>query len=264
MVRVPYSNSSIHQSVALAVALETSVSGRSKLSNSLLETRSSTSRSASSVVDRTIKLTRNMSFQAAAASGAARITVGRMTLFIGTNQVTKLNQDPIVLAYEGSRLKWANTKYETTGADGRGYGLFYNGKQLYAAFSVDGTQGQPNQDFRRVSGGATQPWLRSYGNGGGPKVAVVARLDPANGKLLSAVYLSAINNGKSNSFVVKGMNMSGNNLWVNGLSYFAPRKLDGAPMQQIDQTKKSPFSYNITLTPDLKTALRVSAVGWRV
>jgi hypothetical protein len=221
-------------------------------------------RAASSVNSKTVKLTSKMTFQQAAASGAARVDVGKRTLFIGTRQVTSINQDPIILAYEGGKLKWANTKYETTGTDGRGYGLFYNGKNLYAAFSVDGTQGTPSQDFRRVSGGAAQPWMRSYGTGGGAKVAVVAKLDPATGNLQSAVYLSAINtSGKSNSFAVKGMVMSGSNLWVNGVSYFAPRKLDGKPMQQVDKTKTSPFSYNITLTPDLKSGVKVSASGWK-
>lgn len=260
--------SNLNRSAALSTgSLHPSSRSANRLLNPLNQSGSAVpiklNRAASSVSDKTIKLSTNMTLQQASASGAARVDVGKMTVFIGTRQVTSINQDPVVLAYEGGKLKWSNTKYETTGADGRGYGLFYNGSSLYAAFSVDGTQGTPAQDFRRVSGGATQAWMRSYGSGGGAKVAVVAKLDPANGNLQSAVYLSAINNGKSNSFAVKGMSMNGKNLWVNGISYFAPRKIDGAPMKQIDMTKKSPFSYTIELTPDLKTALKASATGWR-
>jgi hypothetical protein len=211
----------------------------------------------------TVKLTNRMTETQAAQSGAARVKVGTQTLYIGTRQATSINQDPIVLAYEGGKLKWANTKYETTGADGRGYGLFYNGTSLYGVFSIDGTQGLPAQDFRRVSGGATQAWMRSYGTGGGAKAAVVAKLDLKNGNLQSAVYLSAINSGKTNSFQVKGLGMNGKNLWVNAISYFAPRKIDGTAMRQIDITAKSPFSYSIELTADLKTAVKASATGWQ-
>lgn len=211
----------------------------------------------------TVKLTAKMTEAQAAQSGAARVKVGTQTLYIGTRQATSINQDPIVLSFEGGKLKWANSKYETTGADGRGLGLFYNGTSLYSVFSIDGTQGLPSQDFRRASGGATQAWMRSYGAGGGAKAAVVAKLDPKSGNLQSAVYLSAVNSGKTNSFQVKGLGMNGKNLWVNALSYFAPRKINGTAMKQINTTAKSPFSYGIELTPDLKTAVKASATGWQ-
>lgn len=220
-------------------------------------------RSASSISLNPVKLTSKMTEAQASQSGAARVKVGTQTLYIGTRQATSINQDPIVLSYEGGKLKWANTKYETTGADGRGMGLFYNGTGLYGVFSIDGTQGLPTQDFRRVSAGATQAWMRSYGAGGGAKAAVVAKLNPRNGNLQSAVYLSAINNGKTNSFQVKGLAMNGKNLWVNAISYFAPRKIDGTAMRQTDPTATSPFNYSIELTPDLKTAVKASATGWQ-
>jgi hypothetical protein len=216
----------------------------------------------SSVNLNVVKLSAKLTEAQVMAAGAARVSIGKQTLYIGTQQVTASNQNPIVLAFEGGKLRWANTKYETTGADGRGMGLFYNGKNLYGVFSVDGTQGKPTQDFRRVSGGAMQAWLRSYGNGGGAKVSVVAKLDPRNGNLQSAVYLSALNNGKTNSLQVKQLGMSGSNLWVNANSYFAPRNINGTAMQQIG-TAKSPFNYTIELSPDLKKALKASATGWR-
>lgn len=218
---------------------------------------------ASSVNLSTVKLSTGMSETQVAATGAARVKVGSQTLYIGTRQVTSINQDPIVLAYEGGKLKWSNTKYETTGADGRGYGLFYNGTSLYGVFSIDGTQGTSSQDFRRASSGATQSWMRTYGAGGGAKAAVVAKLDPKTGNLQTAVYLSAVNSGKTNSFQVKGLSMSGSNLAVTGISYFAPRNVDGTAMKQTDMTKKSPFTYNITLTSDLKKGLKASASGWQ-
>lgn len=218
---------------------------------------------ASSVNLSAVKLTTKMTEAQVAASGAARVQMGKQTLYIGTQQVTSTNQNPVVLAFESGKLKWSRTDYETTGTDGRGLGLFYNGNALYSVFSVDGTQGAPAQDFRRVSGGAAQSWMRSYGNGGGAKAAVVAKLNPANGALQSAVYLSANNSGKTNSFQVKGLGMSGANLWVSGVSYFAPRNIDGSAMAPAaGSTAKSPFTYSLELTPDLKRAVKATATGW--
>jgi hypothetical protein len=199
-----------------------------------------------------------------AATGAARIQLGTQTLYIGTQQVTSINQDPVIVSFDSSNpaKNWVRTDYEMTGTDGRGYGLFWSGTQLYGVFSVDGTQGTADQDFRRVSSGATQSWLRSYGVGGGAKVAVLAKLNPATGEMTDAVYLSAINSGKSNSLAIDGLttNATGN-LVVSAKSYFAPRRPDGKPMTQTG-TGGSPFDYTLEITPDLKTVVSTSAVGW--
>ena len=61
---------------------------------------------------------------------------------------------------------WVRTDYEITGADSRGYGLFWSGADLYGVFSVDGTQGTSAEDFRRASSDASTGWIRSYGSGG--------------------------------------------------------------------------------------------------
>lgn len=199
-----------------------------------------------------------------AATGAARLQLGTQTLYIGTQQVTSINQNPVIVSFDSRNPSnhWARTDYEVTGTDGRGYGLFWSGTQLYGVFSVDGTQGTPDQDFRRVSSGATQSWLRSYGTGGGAKVAVLAKLNLATGEMTDAVYLSAINSGKSNSLAINGLttNAAGN-LVVSADSYFAPRRPDGKPMTQTG-TGGSPFDYTLEITPDLKTVISTSAVGW--
>jgi hypothetical protein len=218
-----------------------------------------------SVNTSTIKFSANDSEAAIAATGAARIQLGTQTIYIGTQQVSSTNQNPIIASFDSSNPanRWVQTGYEVTGADGRGYGLFWSGSNLYGVFSVDGTQGTPDQDFRRASADDTQAWLRSYGQGGGAKVAVLARLDPATGAMIDAAYLSAIlSDGKSNSLAVTNVTVNAaGNLVVSAQSYYAPRRPDGQAMTQTS-SDSSPFDYTVEITPDLKTVVSTAAIGW--
>ena len=199
-----------------------------------------------------------------AATGAVKLTLGSQRIYIGTSQVTAKNQNPLIVSFDDQvpGNNWSRNDYEVTGADGRGYGLSWDGQNLYALFTVDGTQGQPSEDFRRASSGAITGWLKTYGVGGGPKVTVIARLDPKTGLMQEAAYLSAINSGKSNSLVVTGVtvNASGN-LEILANSWFAPRRPDGKPLTRVT-TAGSPFAYTIEITRDLKRVVRTAAVGW--
>lgn len=213
----------------------------------------------------TIKFSASDSEAAIAATGAARLRLGTQTFYIGTQQASSINQNPIIASFDSTNpsKRWVRTDYEVTGADGRGYGLFWSGTALYGIFSVDGTQGAIAQDFRRASGGATQPWLKSYGQGGGAKVAVLAKLNPATGEMAAAVYLSAVlSNGNSNSFAITKLSTnSAGNVVVAAKSYFAPRRPNGTAMTQVG-TGSSPFDYTLEITPDLKTVVQTKAVGW--
>jgi hypothetical protein len=218
-----------------------------------------------SVNANTAKFSPGASEATIAATGAASIKLGTQTLYIGAQQVSSTNQNPIIVSFDSSNPSnnWTQTSYEITGTDGRGYGLYWSGTNLYAVFSVDGTQGTPDQDFRRASSGATQQWLKSYGQGGGAKVAVLAKLNPTTGDMTDAVYLSALlSNGNSNSLAVTGVSVNAaGNLIVNAKSYFAPRRPDGQAMTQTS-SGSSPFDYTAEITPDLKTVVNTSAVGW--
>jgi hypothetical protein len=200
-----------------------------------------------------------------AASKAQKIAIGTQTLYIGTWQKTSINQDPIIASFDSANPSnnWVKTNYEMTGADGRGYGLFWDGSNLYGVFSTDGTQGTASEDWRRVSGSATQSWLRSYGAGGGPKIAVIGKINLATGELLNAAYLSArrIDDGKTNSLAVAGLAVSNGNLQVTANSWWAPRNTDGSSMAQ-QETAGSPHAYTLLLSPDLKTAIGAKATGW--
>lgn len=204
------------------------------------------------------------------ASGAARITLGSQTIYIGTNQASAINQNPILASFDAVNPanNWVRADYEVTGADGRGNGIAVTPSgNVYTFFSVDGTQGTPGQDFRRASTAAEQAWLRSYGQGGGPSVSVIGQINPTTGELISAAYLSAVlSNGNSNTLSITGLDVRPNgNLLITARSFFAPRRPNGQPLTlDSDPTTpdNSPFPYFIEITPDLRRVESTSATGW--
>ncbi|MBE9064738.1 DUF4114 domain-containing protein [cf. Phormidesmis sp. LEGE 11477] len=213
------------------------------------------------------KFTGNTSEADIIATGADSITIGTQTIYIGTEQVSSINQNPIVRSFDPANPdnNWTRRDLETTGTDGRGLGLIWSGTALYGVFSVDGTQGTPAEDFRRASQTVKQNWLRSYGAGGGGKVAVIGQIDPTTGALLKAAYLSAVKqNGQSNSLSITGATVNNvGNLVLSAKSFFSPRRPDGSALtQDPGNTQGSPFDYTVEITPDLTEVISTSADGW--
>ena len=212
-----------------------------------------------------IKFTPTDTEAAIAAKGGPSLTIGTQSIYIGTWQKSANNQDPIIASFDSANPanNWVRTDYEMTGADGRGYGLFWDGDDLYAVFSTDGTQGSVSEDFRRAATDAQQSWLRSYGQGGGAKVSVVASIDEITGEMTDAAFFSALlSNGNSNTLTVNDLFTNSNdNLVVKAGSFFSPRNPNGSRMTQVE-TVSSPFDYTVEITPDLKKVVSTAAVGW--
>lgn len=181
-----------------------------------------------------------------------------VTFFIGYRQVSDNNQNPVLIRFDNGELTWKRTDLETNTDDCRGYGLIWDGDQrLYAVFSSTGTQGAASEDFRRF---ATNGWLSSYGQGGGPKVSVMAKIDPETGTPETATFITALlSNGNSNSVEVTRLMLSeNNNVMVTADSWYAPRDTEGNAMICEGE---SPFVWNITFTDDLSTAVESEAEG---
>ena len=198
-----------------------------------------------------------------AAKNGARVSSGTQTIYIGYQQVSATNKNPIVASFTDGVQDWCRTDYETTGDDNTGYGLIWDGTPdgLYAAFSVTGTQGSSSQDFRRF---ATNGWLRSYtdgspGGGGGPKASIVAQIDPATGDVQAATFVTAVlSNGKTNSLTVTDLVLEGSTLRVDAQSFYSPRNPDKSRMEC---SGSSPFDYTLYLSADLQTAVYATADG---
>lgn len=185
--------------------------------------------------------------------GVVSVSSGTKAIYIGYRQVTSTNKNPVVTLFDNGVRQWCREDYETTGDDGSGYGLVWDGAGvLYGVFSSTGTQS--GDDFRRFAGSG---WMKSYGSGGGAKIAVIAKLDPANGAALAATFLGAVKtDGSTNSLAVTGITLNGANVAVSANSWWSPRRTDKSRM---NCSGSSPFPYTIEFTPGLSSAVSASA-----
>jgi hypothetical protein len=189
------------------------------------------------------------------AKGAKGVTFGTKSIYIGYQQVTSTNKNPIVIRFDNSIRQWCRTDYEVTGDDGTGYGLIWDGaSNLYGVFSATGTQGTPSQDFRRF---ANLGWLPTYGSGGGPKVAIIAKMEPSNGNVNNATFLTALRSGgQTNSLTVQSLGLSGGNLTVQSKSWSSPRRVNKSAMSC---SGSSPFIHTIVFTSFLNLVTSAAA-----
>jgi hypothetical protein len=189
------------------------------------------------------------------AKGGPSVTFGTTSIYIGYQQVSSLNKNPRLVRFDNGQRTWCRTDYEVTNDDSTGYGLIWDGGSvLYGVFSTTGTQGLASQDFRRFS---TTGWLTSYGQGGGAKVAVLARINPSTGTIANATFLSALlTSGASNSVTVTGLSWTGSSLVVKGNSGFAPRRTNKTRMSC---SGSSPFVHTIEFAANLGSALKSTA-----
>lgn len=188
------------------------------------------------------------------AKNGPKVKYGNAAIYIGYQQVSSINKNPVTIRFNNGIKAWCRTDYETTNDDGTGYGLFWDGGSvLYGVYSSTGSQ--TGNDFRRF---AALRWLSNYGSGGGPKVAVIARINPANGDVSYATFLSAKkpNDGKTNSLVVSNLSWNGTNLTVQAKSWWSPRRVDTNSMTC---SGSSPYQYTAVFTGDLKKVNSASA-----
>jgi hypothetical protein len=187
------------------------------------------------------------------AKNGPKVVNGTTSFYIGYQQLSN-NKNPITIRFNNGIRTWCRTDYETTNDDGTGYGLYWNGSDvLYGVYSSTGSQ--TGSDFRRFAIGR---WLPSYGSGGGPKVAVIARINPANGDVYYATFLSAkkADNGQTNSLVVRNLSWNGTNLTVQAKSWWIPRRTNTNSMSC---SGSSPYIYTAVFTGDLTKMNSASA-----
>lgn len=197
-----------------------------------------------------------------ASQGGPRLTFGNTALYMGTQQVGATNQDPRVVRFDNAQQVWCRDDLETSGDDSRGFGLLWDGREvLYAVFSATGTQGEPSGDFRRFT---QNGWLTSYADasagGGGPKVTLIAKLDPATGDVLAATYLTAVkpSDRKINSLIATNLSYEEDRLSVRAAAYYSPRQVN---LEPFTCSGNSPFKYTVVFDADLSRALSAEAEG---
>ncbi|OUL21415.1 hypothetical protein BV378_26880 [Nostoc sp. RF31YmG] len=207
-----------------------------------------------SSVGKSVTFTCNDSEATIKAKNGPKVTTGSTTIYIGYQQVSSTNKDSRLVRFDNGVKRWCLSNYETTGDDGSGYGLLWDGGSvLYGVFSSTGTQ--TGNNFGRFAIGR---WLTSYGSGGGPKVAVIARIDPTNGSVKYATFLTAKrpDNGKTNSLLVTSLLWNGTNLTVRATSWWTPRRTNTSAM---NCSGSSPYQYTAVFTSDLTKMNSASA-----
>lgn len=221
-----------------------------------------TTRNFSAVNSSVVKFTPEDNQETLEEKGAAQVSVGDSTIYIGTEQVSANNQNPIITRFTNGERDWVVNNYETGSPDGRGVGLLWDGEmELYAAFTVDGG-GSGISAFTR------EGWLNSYGTGGGAKVTALVKLDPETGRQGSDVaqgtgtFVSALlSNGNVNTLTPTDLSFQGENIVLDSESFFSPRRTTKERMEQTI-AQDSPFPYQITFEPDLSTAITAVSPGW--
>ena len=198
---------------------------------------------------------------AVAASGAPHVAAGSGAVYVGAQQVGDDNQDPRVVRFEGGEQVWCRDDLETSGDDGRAYGVLWSGERLYVAVSAVGTQGEPSGDLRRYTGSG---WLTSYtdaspGGGGGAKASALVQLDPSTGEVVAGTWLTAVTEaGTTNSLVITSLAIADGNVLIDTDSWYSPR---GTDRQPLSCSGSSPFPTRYAFTPDLTAVVDVRSRG---
>lgn len=151
---------------------------------------------------------------------------------VGYDQVTSINQDAYVEKKNASGQVVWRLNYENTAPDGRGVWIALDENDTpWVIFSIDGGSGEAGYITRKEVEGTpfSSSFLSGYGKGGGAKVAVLARLNPATGKIVKATFLvSRTNEGnhnavdKTNSLEVTKFGVANGKVVLEANSWFKP------------------------------------------
>lgn len=172
---------------------------------------------------------------------------------LGTLQVSKNNQNPIVAFFQSGKQVFCRKDIDASPVDARAIAATADKEHLYIAFSTDGGANNPIAFTRFTKSG----WQKSYGKGGGAKVIVLLKIRKADGEIVAGTYLTARkDDGKTNSIVVKKLAYENNSVQIQADSWYSPLRIDQSPYSC---SGKSPYFYTIQLSPDLTTAMSTNA-----
>ncbi len=207
-----------------------------------------------------------MSEAAIAATGAPRLTIGGSNYYIGTRQVTATNQNPIIIKFTGGVRDWCREDYENDAVEGRGYGLYWSGTDLYAIVSINGH----SSGLQRFT---SRGWLRHFTDYmplgspivSGARATVIFKINLRNGEGMvgHGTFLSSRTaDNRANTVLIRDISRDGvGNLVLRADSWNNPRRIDKEAMHPISPGSE-PYDYTLIMTSDLMSAICASAVGW--
>lgn len=137
------------------------------------------------------------------------------TYKVGYTQVSSKNQDPFVAKIDKNGNQLWKVVHESSPVDGRAILVNVDSNnQPWVVFSVDGGSYDAGYITKKsVEADAFKGvYQHSYGRGGGAKVSVLAKINPDNGLITKATFVTArITSGKTNTLKIKELGFSGNN-----------------------------------------------------
>lgn len=192
----------------------------------------------------------------AAFAALPHVTVGAATIYVGFDQVSGNNQDPVVARFDAGQPIWCRS-HEDDGPDGRAHGVTWDGgPYAYVVYTIVGG----GSDLEGKGG-----WLSSYApgsiSGGGPKVSVVGRVDVSDGELDAATFVIAVkSDNKVNSHGPRGAVtvLAGGGVEFLGAS--AHKAIDADGESAMDCTDY-PFDTRYRFSPDLGQLLCADATN---
>ncbi len=132
---------------------------------------------------------------------------GNTTCFYtGYQQVSSVNQDPILIRFDGSTQTFCQTQIETTGDDGSGIGLLWDSaNKLYGCFTSKGTQ--PGIRYQNWTGGGWIPnFYGTIAQSNDVKVSVILELNVNTGVPVSGTFVGArLSSGSANTCLARSM-----------------------------------------------------------
>lgn len=123
---------------------------------------------------------------------------------VGFDQVSDINQNPYVRKLNAAGQEQWRINHEATPVDGRAVLVAIDSEDKpWVVFTMDGGSNDANYINRKEldnSNAFTGVFQNGYGSGGGPKVSILARLNPANGKIEKGSFVTArLTNGNTNT-----------------------------------------------------------------
>ena len=128
---------------------------------------------------------------------------------VGFDQASAINQNPFVEKRNASGTVLWRRSYEESPVDGRAILVAINeNDKPWVVFTVDGGSNEPSNITQQdvAAGAFSGAFQTSYGRGGGPVVSMITRLNPDNGEIVRASFLTAqVSSGDTNTLRVTAL-----------------------------------------------------------
>lgn len=187
---------------------------------------------------------------------------------VGYDQASSNNQNPFVRKVDASGQQVWRLTYENTPVDGRAVWVALDANQKpYVVFTVDGGSkdaGAINKKELDNPDAFSGVFQNSYGTGGGPKVSIIARLNPNNGKIEKGTFITArLTDGKTNTLNITKFGFQNNKVafevssaaWPPGEGSSYERFPNITDADRIDNMFKIYYEMNLELSAIEKAVL---------